>query len=149
MIQRIQSIYLIAAFLLTALASIFTWVNYQVNQAIYQFNPLDFDAEIHATELLPLLVLGLVLSVVVLFSFKNRTVQMRLARAGAVLSFLQFVVFGVLHYLNISVLSQLGSTTMNYTIVVFFPVINFVLFLLAFKRIKKDDDLVKSIDRLR
>ena len=41
------------------------------------------------------------------------------------------------------------ETSLSFTVYSLFPIIALVLFFMAYKAIKKDDDLVKSLDRIR
>lgn len=53
------------------------------------------------------------------------------------------------HYQNIQALKVDGELSMNYGLPAVFPVINLILLWLANRGVKKDEDLIKSVDRLR
>ncbi len=136
MFQRIQSLYMIIALLLTA--------------GLYFLFPELKDAE--GNVLLDSnqpLIIGLiaaagVLILLSLFNFKKRQLQFVLNRLTIILNFVLLGVF-VYHSLSLpgeSLLSMKG-------IGVLFPVISIVLLAMANKAIKRDEDLVKSVDRIR
>jgi hypothetical protein len=136
MIQRIQSIYL----LLTAGISaglIFVFHLWITNE----------DVKIFAMD--ELLYFGLflgsaALSLLSIFMFKNRKLQFVLGRLNIILNviLLGFFVYQSLNISGEALVSEKG-------IGIFLPILSIVLLVLANKAIKKDEDLVKSVDRLR
>lgn len=136
MFQRIQSLYMIIALLLTA--------------GLYFMFPELQDAEGNVVLdrnqplVIGLLAGSVVLIVLSLFNFKKRQLQFVLNRLTIILNFVLLGVF-VYHSLSLpgdSLLSMKG-------IGVLFPVISIVLLAMANKAIKRDEDLVKSVDRIR
>ena len=84
------------------------------------------------------------LSLISMFLFKNRKSQFMLGRLNIILNFFLLGLF-VYQSLNVS-----GETNVSEKgIGIFLPIISIVLLVLANKAIKKDEDLVKSVDRLR
>ena len=136
MIQRIQSVYL----LLTAGISaglIFVFHLWITNE----------DVKIFAID--EVLYFGLflgsaVLSLLSIFMFKNRKLQFVLGRLNIILNviLLGFFVYQSLNISGEALVSEKG-------IGIFLPILSIVLLVLANKAIKKDEDLVKSVDRLR
>lgn len=136
MIQRIQSVYL----LLTAGISaglIFVFHLWITNE----------DVKIFAMD--ELLYFGLflgsaTLSLLSIFMFKNRKLQFVLGRLNIILNviLLGFFVYQSLNVSGEALVSEKG-------IGIFLPILSIVLLVLANKAIKKDEDLVKSVDRLR
>ena len=136
MIQRIQTIYLLVAAILSAgLIFVFhLWTNSEEVPVFAKDN---------------LLYLGLFLgsalcSLVALFSFKNRKFQFVLGRLNIIINFilLGFFVYQSLMPPGESQISEKG-------VGIFIPILSIVLLVLANRAIKKDEDLVKSVDRLR
>ena len=84
------------------------------------------------------------LAFLTIFLYKNRKLQFVLGRLNIILNFftLGFFVYQSLNISGETVVSEKG-------IGMFLPVISIVLLALANKAIKKDEDLVKSVDRLR
>mgnify|MGYP006162376311 CR=1 FL=1 len=84
------------------------------------------------------------LSSISIFSFKNRKFQFVLGRLNIILNFFLLGIF-VYQSLNVS-----GETNVSEKgIGILLPIFSIVCLVLANKAIKKDEDLVKSVDRLR
>ncbi|CAL2077495.1 MULTISPECIES: DUF4293 domain-containing protein [Tenacibaculum] len=145
MIQRKQSIYLLIAVLisagLTAFCSI--WTKSEADTPVYIINL--FSGASFLEKITPVLFfLSALLSAVTLFLFKNRELQFVLGRVNILIN---FFLLGILIYLS-QTLS--GETLVSEKgIGMFFPILVILLLVLANKAIKKDEDLVKSVDRLR
>ena len=76
--------------------------------------------------------------------YKNRKSQFMLGRLNIILN---FILLGLFVYLS---LNLSGETLVSEKgIGMLLPIISIVLLVLANKAIKKDEDLVKSVDRLR
>ncbi|WP_422089375.1 DUF4293 domain-containing protein [Tenacibaculum ovolyticum] len=145
MIQRKQSIYLFIAVIISAgLTSIFSiWTNSQNNTPIFIVDLLS-GASIIETIVPVLFFISALLSFVTIFLFKNRQLQFVLGRLNILIN---LFLLGILIYLS-QTLS--GETLVSEKgIGMFFPIIVILLLVLANKAIKKDEDLVKSVDRLR
>lgn len=136
MLQRIQTVYLLlAAGASAGLASVLhLWVN---NNEVPVFAKDD-------TLYYALFLASSALSVTSIFMFKNRKAQFMLGRLNIILNFI-LLGFFVYQSLNLS-----GETAVSEKgIGMFIPIISIVLLALANKAIKKDEELVKSVDRLR
>ncbi|MFD0977822.1 DUF4293 domain-containing protein [Salinimicrobium gaetbulicola] len=136
MLQRIQTIYLFLAALVSAgLIFVFSIGENNAGEAVF------------AQDIL--LVFGLflasaALSLVTIFLFKNRKLQFVLGRLNIILNLILLGLF-VYWSLNISGESNISEKGIGMLI----PIISIVFLVLANKAIKKDEDLVKSVDRLR
>lgn len=136
MLQRIQTIYLFLAALASAgLIFVFNIGENAAGEAVF------------AQDIL--LVFGLFLasaaiSLVTIFLFKNRKLQFVLGRLNIILNLILLGLF-VYWSLNISGESNISEKGIGMLI----PIISIVFLVLANKAIKKDEDLVKSVDRLR
>jgi len=75
--------------------------------------------------------------------FKNRKSQFIINRLNIILNFILLAVFVY------SSLTASGEMEVSEKGVGILPVVSIVLLVLANKAIKKDEDLVKSVDRLR
>ena len=136
MVQRIQTVYIITSALLIG--------------ALYLWFPFVADAEgiavVSREELvifIPIL-LSLSLAIISILSFKKRQLQFVLNRLNIISN---FVLLGVFVYRS---LTLSGETLVSEKgIGVLLPIISIVFLVLANKAIKKDEDLVKSVDRLR
>jgi hypothetical protein len=137
MIQRIQTIYLFLAFVVTGILP-FLFPLWTMNDGKeYFFMQNQF--------YVILLGLSTTLSVVSIISFKKRQNQFVIGRLNIILNLILLGLF-VYRSLNLS-----GETVLvsEKGIGMFLPIVAIVLLVLANKAIKKDEDLVKSVDRLR
>jgi hypothetical protein len=137
MIQRIQTVYLIITFLLIGVLP-FLFPLWTLNDGKdYYF----MQNQIYAI----LLGLSTAITFYSIISFKKRQTQFVANRLNIVLNLILLGLF-VYHSLNLSgeavAVSEKG-------IGMFLPVLAVVFLVLANKAIKKDEDLVKSVDRLR
>lgn len=136
MIQRIQTIYLLFAAAVSA-GLIF----------VFHLWTTTGDVPVYAKDEMLYLSLFLgsaLLSLIAIFSYKNRQTQFVLGRLNIILNFilLGFFVYQLLMPPGESQISEKG-------VAIFIPILSIVLLVLANKAIKKDEDLVKSVDRLR
>ncbi len=145
MIQRKQSIFLLLAALLNA--GVFYFDLYRTHTII---NGADTLGQLRVSDHYPSLLVALVITIVPLvtiFMYGNRKRQMAMSFATiiALLSFISLLLARV---------GNLGKTVPppssgSYWIGAVLPVISLVLVLLAIFGIRKDEKLVKSMDRLR
>ena len=145
MIQRKQSIYILLAAIISAgLTFTFSlWTNSQTSLPIYIVDLFSGDSILEKTT--PILFFAsALLSIVTLFLFKNRQLQFVLGRLNILIN---LFLLGVLIYLSQTLSGE--ALVSEKGIGMFFPVIVILLLVLANKAIKKDEDLVKSVDRLR
>lgn len=136
MIQRIQTLYLIISALIIA--------------GLYVWFPLIQDSEgvtvIDKSEPLVfvLIFVSLALAIISILSFKKRQLQFVLNRLNIISN---FVLLGVFVYRSLKVSGE--TLVSEKGIGVLLPIISIVFLVLANKAIKRDEDLVKSVDRLR
>lgn len=136
MIQRIQTLYLLlSAVIMGGLSFVFSlWFNND-GDAIYAMNDYLY---------LGFFLGSALLSIISIFSFKNRKSQFVMGRFNIILNFILLGIF-VYQSLNLS-----GETDVSEKgIGMLLPIFSIVCLVLANKAIKKDEDLVKSVDRLR
>ena len=142
MIQRIQTIYLFLTVLISA--SLFFLPLFEIPAAAAEEAPRKFMVTSNALLLVLTSVIG-VLSLVVIFLFMNRSLQMRLCRLILIIT---FVMIGLLFYTSDAITSGLDQKVV-YKIGTYLPLVQVVLIFLAHRAIKKDELLVRSADRLR
>ncbi len=137
MIQRIQTIYLlISAGISAGLSFMFDlWSNANEVLVYAKDDMLYFS----------LFMASAALAVVTVFLFKNRQLQFVLGRVNIILN---FILLGLFVYRSLS-LSGETSDVSEKGIGMLLPIFSIVFLVLANKAIKKDEDLVKSVDRLR
>jgi len=144
MIQRIQSIYLLFIGIISGgLIFIFDlWIDKESQSlGILQFfNSQDFLLKGIAFSFIFVAFLALIS----LFIFKNRKLQITINRFNILINLILLSLLAY-HLLNLS-----GETkVLEKGIGSFLPLVSIVLLLLANRAIQKDEDLVKSVDRLR
>jgi hypothetical protein len=130
MIQRIQSVYLL---LLTVSSSL----------GLFFLPPLEIIDFSSSTKTLieTYLIVSIVLSVLTLFIFKYLKVQLLINRLHLTLQI--FIFFALIYELTQSVIGY------DYLICLLMPVQAIFFIVLANSAIRKDEALIKSIDRLR
>lgn len=136
MLQRIQSIYLFIAALVSSIAPMFLGL-YADNQGKTIYAQEDF-------LLLGMFMASTLLCIITIFLYKKRQNQFVLGRLTILLN---FVLLGVLLYRS-QILSG-GAAALEKGIGMVIPLVSIVFIALANKAIKRDEDLVKSVDRLR
>ena len=136
MIQRIQSIYLLLAFIVTgALPFVFHLWKLENGEIIYFMSDMKYTS---------LFGLSTVLSLLSLITFKKRQQQFVMNRLNIILN---LILLGLFVYRTLTVSGE--TTVSEKGIGMFLPIVAIFLLVLANKAIKKDEDLVKSVDRLR
>ena len=136
MLQRIQTIYLLFAAGVSA-GLIFVFELYVTSQDINVYAKDDI-------YVFAVFLVSALLSILSIFRYKKRKSQFMLGRLNIILNFflLGFFVYQSLNLSGETAVSEKG-------IGMLLPVFSIVCLALANKAIKKDEDLVKSVDRLR
>lgn len=136
MIQRIQTVYLFLAFAATGILMLFVplWTTSAGKSFFFMQDQL----------YTVLLGLTTMLSIISIMSFKKRQNQFVLNRLNIILNLILLGLF-VYRSLNLSGEAEVSEKGIG----MFLPIVAIVLLVLANKAIKKDEDLVKSVDRLR
>lgn len=144
MVQRIQSVYLlISAICSLGFTHLFALWGSSDNEMVFAFTLFEV-GEFYLQMIPVLFILSGVLSLIAIFLFKNRTKQLSLNRFNIIINFL---IIGLMLYYLLTLPGE--NTVSEKGIGVVLPLVSIVLLALANKAIKKDDDLVKSVDRLR
>lgn len=143
MIQRIQTIYLLIA---TLVSGGFIFVFNLWSNLKEQVFALDlFSKESFLLKVIPLLfLLSAVISFLDIFLFKNRKLQFVM---GRLVILINLFLLGLLIYVSLTLPGEISISKKG--IGMFLPILVVLLIVLANKAIKKDEDLVKSVDRLR
>jgi len=144
MIQRIQSLYLfLSAIISLGLTFVFSlWTT--IGNIEYYVMKL-FVESVITIKIIPFLfIVSGVLSLISIFLFKKRKDQFVINRINILIN---LILLGLLiyHLLTLSGETQVSEKGIG----VGLPIIVIVLLVMANKAIKKDEDLVKSVDRLR
>lgn len=153
MIQRIQSIYLLVAAIL---------------MAVTVFSPLGIISAAAVNELLVYMPMGLIdsskhvlfptwgvvsiaglislLSFVSIFLYKNRKLQLKISYLNIVLIILFYVTMWI--YLNVAI-KAMSSEFISIQYGIILPIISLIFIILAMLKIKADEKLVQSLNRIR
>ncbi|HAT81724.1 MAG TPA: DUF4293 domain-containing protein [Flavobacterium sp.] len=137
MLQRIQTIYLLLALISTGVLPFFIplWTMTDGKEYVFMQNQL------YAV----LFGLSTTLSLVSIVSYKKRQNQFVMGRLNIILN---LILLGLFVYRSLNLSGVIASVSEK-GIGMFLPIVAIVLLVLANKSIKKDEDLVKSVYRLR
>ena len=139
MLQRIQTIYLVFAAVVTGVMPfVFPLWKQQSGSEIVNFY---FMQEISYVALFGL---STTLSIISIITFKKRQNQFVMGRLNIILNLFLLGLF-VYRLLTLSGEASVSEKGIG----MFLPIVAIVFLVLANKAIKKDEDLVKSVDRLR
>lgn len=136
MIQRIQTLYLFLAAVISA-GLIFVFHLWTNNEGVKIFA---LDEYLY----LGLFLGSALLSLVSIFRFNDRKSQFVLGRLNIILN---FILLGIFVYQSLNLSGEINVSEKGIGILL--PIFSIVCLVLANKAIKKDEDLVKSVDRLR
>ena len=131
MIQRIQSIYLMVAAISMSLIS-FKVTVYTLNETLFMAQD--------DTKMFILTIVGAIFSLLGLFMFKNRKFQMKLIRLTVLIQ----MIIGV----RIFMLFNKFEVVLNNSFL-FLMAFTLIALIMAYRGVKKDEDLVRSVDRIR
>jgi hypothetical protein len=131
MIQRIQSIFLVIAAGLFAYMSFFSPIWVLPNEELMAQDD---------TKMFVLCLSSMLLTLIALFVFANRRLQMKLIR----LTIITELIISVRMYL-VTLEHNVSIGTNTYLLLA----AAFIALILAYRGVKKDDDLVRSADRVR
>ncbi|MFP4047312.1 MAG: DUF4293 domain-containing protein [Bacteroidales bacterium] len=153
MIQRIQTLYLLIALILTGVLFFFPFAEIlSAENELYFFH---FNGFYHAEseelyiQTIPSIILLIaiaLLTIVIIFLFKKRIIQMRLAFINMLL---QLGFAGLIYFYVNNLSSSLEAEAVSYKLFGAIPFIAAILHYLAIRAIGKDEALVRSIDRIR
>ncbi|MTH15469.1 DUF4293 domain-containing protein [Flavobacterium sp. LC2016-01] len=138
MLQRIQTVYLILTFVITGVLMFFIPL-WSLNNS----KPFYFMQDQVYTVLLGL---STMLTIISIISYKKRQNQFVMNRLNIILN---LILLGLFVYRSLNLSGETVNAVSEKGIGMFLPIVAIVLLVLANKAIKKDEDLVKSVDRLR
>lgn len=136
MLQRVQTVYLLMCVIASA-----------VLPFVFPLWTIEPEKVVFFTDVtISLILFGLIalLGLISIFSFKKRQNQFVLNRLNIILNFI-LLGFFVYRTLNLSGETEVSEKGIGIVL----PAISIVMLVLANRAIKKDEDLVKSVDRLR
>lgn len=143
MIQRIQTVYLLLTSVISGVL-IFVFNLWEtIKQEIFVVDL--FSREAITLKVIPLMFFAsALLALIAIFLFKNRKLQFVF---GRIIILINLFLLGLLIYLSLNLSGEASVSEKG--IGMFLPVLAILFIVLANKAIKKDEDLVKSVDRLR
>jgi hypothetical protein len=152
MIQRIQTL-----FLFGAVVSLLIMILFPVGEVVSD-EGISYSLRTHGIyddsgELfipaLPVVILAGITALLLLvniFLFRNRKLQIRLCVYGIVLN---FGLLGLIYYYGVLLGREVDKGELTLLLTVLMPVISIIFTYLAFRGIRKDEILIRSIDKLR
>ncbi|MBQ2424486.1 MAG: DUF4293 domain-containing protein [Alistipes sp.] len=157
MIQRIQTLYLMAVTLLMVVTLIFPLVfigvdGHQVTLSAFTISDGEGILSYATSWLGAVLCLTTALPFVTIFLYKNRQLQIRLCGVQCALLLGAVVLVGAFTYSvcnNIFADFDITWSNLAYRFPIIMPLISLVLTLLAMRAILRDELLVRSLDRIR
>jgi hypothetical protein len=146
MLQRIQTIFLVLA----AACSLGLWAfPFATAVGDLQASTLLHDETYTLTDnpaLMGAFSIGALLSVIAIFLFKNRFSQTRVAIFAFIANFIGMILVVVLFFNDTK---NQGTATVNDGLGAYLPTLAMIFILVALRFIKKDENIVRSMDRLR
>lgn len=154
MLQRVQSIYLLLALVSSGLMLLFPLADFingeQIDSFLYFYGvqPLDetLDVVMNTIPLAALLGGISVLVFITIFMYKNRNLQTRLCVFNMLL---QVGALGLIYFYSVYLPEEIGVTSYKFSFIAIFPVITLIFLFMANKGIRKDEALIRSMDRIR
>lgn len=155
MLQRIQTLYLLIATILTGSLFFLTMAEMAGSDAYYELTWRGVyqveageatDLEIPAWALSILTVLTTAISLLAVNLYKNRMVQIRLCsiNLGLLLG-----LSAMIYYIGKTGARELEATEISFNWPLVLPIVAMILVYLAIRAIGKDEALVRSVDRIR
>jgi phosphoglycerol transferase MdoB-like AlkP superfamily enzyme len=155
MLQRIQSLFLLAVTMCVTILMFFPIANVIVKENVWQLSAFQF-SDITGKNIGGFVPIGVIailvgaIAVITILLFKNRGLQIKLCKLNLFLISLLLVACVFFTELMIDKDDPIFSgATIQYELAVGLPMIALIFNYLAIRFIKKDDKLVRSADRLR
>ncbi|MCK4661216.1 MAG: DUF4293 domain-containing protein [Bacteroidales bacterium] len=152
MIQRIQTVYLFVISLLFLLLFFVPFANFIVDNQIvaYTYQGLgngfqSTNGIIPAFPVIIFIIIVFTVSFISIFLYKKRLLQIKLGRINYIF-IISLIIYVVLFIFRAKTLL---NTEPNYSFGLLLPLISIILNYLAIRAIRKDDNLIKSVDRIR
>ncbi|MCB0409919.1 MAG: DUF4293 domain-containing protein [Flavobacteriales bacterium] len=157
MIQRVQTLFLIGVILLGVLFSFVPVLGFTAYEATYVMSAYKVVLSKDVTSVVSgnmgvgvLEGVIMIVTLIVIFLYKNRQLQMKLLKLNILLITLQVV--ALMMYVDVAKAAigpNENDVLVGFEIGCFIPVLSLLLTYLAIRFIKKDDKLVRAADRLR
>lgn len=158
-IQRWQSVYLLAATILMVLYSFLPIAQFDTGNIIYSLSPLGLKADsnsglaisqsytaIRLWGLLTLSCLIGILSIITIFLYKRLDLQMKMCVVNIILT---LGLIGSFAVMAVVVSHSIGEARLSVHSSNALPLCSIILYLMAYRSIKKDRKILNSYDRIR
>ena len=155
MIQRIQTIFLLAALALMVTMLLLPFAEIVGSDGgIYNFNSsgvslAGVEGGTQILNAIPLSILIVALGAILLvtiFLFRNRRLQMRFCTYAIIL---EFGLIGLGYYYFFLAFRDIKVSNYSFNLPLIIPVLSIILIYLAYRGIRKDDILIRSVDKIR
>jgi hypothetical protein len=152
MIQRIQSVYLTIGLILIGFLGWLPLGEILSGNEIYNFSIKGIEnfqtgkVLYSGVPLLILLIIIILIQIAIIFGYKKRILQMRMATFNILLMIGLMLVGWYFVYQSVK---MLGDGAFAYQLAITFPLVAAILNYLAIRAIGRDEALVRSIDRIR
>lgn len=155
MIQRIQTVFLFLAAIFAGVLFFSPIAAFEHGAEVMKLTVLGVNNQVdaqyfNAIYTLPLLVLTILvvaIPMVTIFMYKKRELQIKLSSLNV---FLNAIICGLIFlYYTSNIEKTIAAEGVAYLFGTYIPLINMVLSILAMRWIKKDIELLRSVDRLR
>ena len=156
MIQRKQSIFLLLSAIALGLLYYFplaSFIGDKDSLVLYIYKVIslvpDNTPNLPNYFILPALtmnILLIMLTIVTIFLFKNRKLQLNIVR---IILILLMIMIGGFFFYYVNTLENLSGGLTDYDIGAYMPLIAFVFYIFAYRGIMSDEKLIRSADRLR
>lgn len=155
MIQRIQTVYLFIVFIFAVLFLLMPKGSLEIDGIVYQIrswkiaddeglNRLNYNNVLGILSMIIPFVI-MILTIYTTLIFKQRLLQIKLGK----LNMLLHVALVVVTFFYLDALKSEFDGYFSYGIAIIFPLLSMLLILMANRAIRKDEQLVRSADRLR
>lgn len=150
MIQRIQTLFLLGVTIISALLLFLPFVEYtSVEHGKFSISLMPVNnPKVNYTFFLPVVLnfLNLLFSIFVILQYKRRVVQIKLA---SLLMAFNSIMLGTMLLFDFISIGEGKTYTKIYLFGSYLPIISIFFSFMAIRFIKKDEELVRSADRLR
>jgi len=162
MIQRLQTLYLLIVFILSIVSLCSTIAGYNAGgEQIADFGNFSFNSVVEPFNkvqttgpwaLGTLQIVIALLAVITILNFNKRVLQMRLTIFNIILLFGYILIYALFAWLYQQKLNEVQSAfdvSFQVKLTAIYPLVSIILSFLAFRGIRKDEKLVRSLDRIR
>lgn len=153
--QRIQTLYLSLAIVINLAAYLVNVAQFQLEEQLHDFTlygliDVNTSEVLYSTVSLSVLnMVSILVSLVVIFMFKKRQLQIKLSQLNL---FIQVIYVAAIFFIIDSAASTFNLDTeihLDYGIGIFLAILPLIFIYLAIRSIKKDEALIRAADRIR